>query len=152
MGLDTGVKRLKKIDNDYMYWRKANHIHKWFVDNFQDGNDDCRYVVITEWDKEKLEELLDKCNKVIKSLEKQKLEEVTIDRGIGEYGIYKSKQYTDISVAEELLPTTDGFFFGGIEYGEYYLEDTKLTRKWLKKALKEVDFENGEVLLYWSSW
>jgi hypothetical protein len=23
-------------------WRKANQIHKWFVDNVQDGNDDCR--------------------------------------------------------------------------------------------------------------
>ena len=23
------------------YWRKANHIHKWFVDNVQEGNDDC---------------------------------------------------------------------------------------------------------------
>lgn len=24
-----------------MYWRKANQIHKWFVDNVQNGNDDC---------------------------------------------------------------------------------------------------------------
>lgn len=23
------------------YWRKANAIHKWFVDNVQDGKDDC---------------------------------------------------------------------------------------------------------------
>lgn len=23
------------------YWRKANQIHKWFVDNVQQGNDDC---------------------------------------------------------------------------------------------------------------
>jgi hypothetical protein len=23
------------------YWRKANHIHKWFVDNCQEGKDDC---------------------------------------------------------------------------------------------------------------
>ena len=22
------------------YWRKANHIHKWFVDHVQDGDDD----------------------------------------------------------------------------------------------------------------
>ena len=22
-------------------WRKANHIHQWFVQNVQDGNDDC---------------------------------------------------------------------------------------------------------------
>ena len=24
------------------YWRKANHIHKWFVDNVQEGIDDYR--------------------------------------------------------------------------------------------------------------
>jgi hypothetical protein len=24
------------------YWRKANAIHRWFVDNVQDGNDDCK--------------------------------------------------------------------------------------------------------------
>ena len=24
------------------YWRKANAVHKWFVDNVQGGNDDCR--------------------------------------------------------------------------------------------------------------
>jgi hypothetical protein len=24
-----------------MYWRKANQIHKWFVDNVQSGEDDC---------------------------------------------------------------------------------------------------------------
>jgi len=23
------------------YWRKANHIHKWFVDHCQEGKDDC---------------------------------------------------------------------------------------------------------------
>lgn len=32
-----------------MYWRKANAIHKWFVDNVQDGNDNCgRYAVYRE--------------------------------------------------------------------------------------------------------
>ena len=24
------------------YWRKANHIHKWFVDNVQEGEDNCK--------------------------------------------------------------------------------------------------------------
>ena len=28
------------------YWRKVNSVHKWFVDNVQDGNDNCgEYVV-----------------------------------------------------------------------------------------------------------
>ena len=44
------------------YWRKANAIHDWFVQNCQDGNDDCReaYVPI-----EKLEELRTICKTVL---------------------------------------------------------------------------------------
>lgn len=44
------------------YWRKANAIHDWFVQNCQDGNDDCResYVPI-----EKLEELRKICKMVL---------------------------------------------------------------------------------------
>jgi hypothetical protein len=34
--------RVKEVSVDALYWRKANHIHKWFVDNCQDGEDDCR--------------------------------------------------------------------------------------------------------------
>ena len=33
--------RVVSIREQVAYWRKANHIHKWFVDNVQDGNDDC---------------------------------------------------------------------------------------------------------------
>ena len=46
------------------YWRKANAIHKWFVDNVQNGEDNCgRYYV----DREKLRELIDLCRKVMES-------------------------------------------------------------------------------------
>ena len=37
------------------YWRKANSIHKWFVDNVADGVDDCKPV---EFEYTKLEDLL----------------------------------------------------------------------------------------------
>ena len=29
------------------YWRKANHIHKWFVDNVQEGVDDCKEYYVS---------------------------------------------------------------------------------------------------------
>jgi hypothetical protein len=46
------------------YWRKANAIHKWFIDNVQNGEDNCgRYYV----DREKLRELIDLCRKVMES-------------------------------------------------------------------------------------
>ena len=38
------------------YWRKANQIHKWFVDNVQGGNDNCGEYYVSH---EKLQELLD---------------------------------------------------------------------------------------------
>ena len=49
------------IEQEVGYWRKANAIHKWFVDNVQEGNDNCgEYYVSTD----KLKELLDTCKKV----------------------------------------------------------------------------------------
>jgi len=29
------------------YWRKANHIHKWFVENVQEGVDDCKEYYVS---------------------------------------------------------------------------------------------------------
>lgn len=40
------------------YWRKSNQIHKWFVDNVQDGEDDCDEYYVS---REKLLELLQLC-------------------------------------------------------------------------------------------
>jgi hypothetical protein len=42
-----GVKyRVTEVSIEAMYWRKANQIHDWFVQNVQDGIDDCeRYFV-----------------------------------------------------------------------------------------------------------
>ena len=33
--------RVREIIEEIMYWRKANAIHAWFVDNVQDEVDDC---------------------------------------------------------------------------------------------------------------
>lgn len=46
-----------------MYWRKASQIHKWFVDNVQNGVDDCRNY---ELDGNILLTLLKTCQKVVK--------------------------------------------------------------------------------------
>ena len=40
------------------YWRKANQIHKWFVDNVQNGEDDCGDYYVSH---EKLKELRETC-------------------------------------------------------------------------------------------
>lgn len=37
-----GNESISNIDVRVGYWRKANAIHKWFVDHVQDGEDECR--------------------------------------------------------------------------------------------------------------
>lgn len=58
---------VKEISYEAGYWRKANQIHKWFVDNVQEGVDNCgEYLVgITE-----LECLLEKVNEVLRNKKK----------------------------------------------------------------------------------
>jgi hypothetical protein len=44
------------------YWRKANAIHDWFVNNVQDGEDNCREYRVTT---EQLRELREACEQVL---------------------------------------------------------------------------------------
>lgn len=129
MGLDmylNGYKLSKKLNNPesnverkQVYWRKANHIHKWFVDNIQNGNDDCRvYEVKTE----QLKRLIRDCEEVL-----------------------KCKSY---AIAEEVLPTEGGFFFGTTDYGDWYWEETEKTAKELKKIINQ----GYDYFEYESSW
>jgi hypothetical protein len=71
--------------------------------------------------REKLEELRDTCRKVL----------------------------ADITLADELLPTSNGFFFGSTDYSEWYIEGLTYTADTIDKLLtmpNEWDFE------YSSSW
>lgn len=54
--------RVQEITLDAMYWRKANAIHGWFVENCQDGDDDCREYYV---EREQLEELRDLCQALL---------------------------------------------------------------------------------------
>jgi hypothetical protein len=39
---DINPEKISYVIEDVAYWRKANAIHKWFVDNCQDGVDECQ--------------------------------------------------------------------------------------------------------------
>jgi hypothetical protein len=142
----------KMIMQQVADWRKANHIHKWFVENIQDGEDDCCFHrEVTEDD---LENLLDICKTVLKSsvLVDGKLENgqyIKDGKCIIDY--VDGKVIEDSSVAEELLPTQSGFFFGGTCYDEWYIEDLKNTINIIDKILKETDFDIYAIY-YVSSW
>lgn len=67
-----GKYRLKFIEFEVGYWRKANQIHGWFVQNVQDGKDDRgNYPVLLE----QLQDLKAVCEEVLNdhSLVQEKL-------------------------------------------------------------------------------
>lgn len=142
----------KHISENVGYWRKANHIHNWFVENIQDGIDDCGYHrEVTEDD---LTNLLDICNTVLEScaMTYGKVEAgKRMENGewITEYT--DGKRVIDTGVAEELLPTQSGFFFGGTDYDEWYVQDVAETIKIIEKVLAETDFDT-QMIYYVSSW
>ena len=62
MGLDMYLN--KKIQIDCVgQWRKANQIHNWFVNNVQDGVDDCKEYYVSY---SQLLDLKKLCEKAIK--------------------------------------------------------------------------------------
>ena len=69
MGLDMYLEVEDKYGelDEFMYWRKANAIHRWFVEKVQDGNDDCEKYEVSY---EKLYELKNLCEKVINNTKK----------------------------------------------------------------------------------
>ena len=82
------------------YWRKANAIHNFFVQEVGESVDDCREMYVH---RDVLVDLRERCAEVIGS---DDMEEMAKEVG---------------------LETVSGFFFGDTEYGDWYKEDLKLT-------------------------
>jgi hypothetical protein len=74
--MNLPLNKITYIELSTAYRRKANAIHKRFVDNVQDGEDDCKDYYVS---KEKLYKLVETCREVLKSIESQKLVETEID-------------------------------------------------------------------------
>jgi len=68
--LKVDLKKVTSIIEEAGYWRKANAIHKWFVDNVQDGVDNCSEYYV---DFSQLEELKSLCEEVLKTKDATKL-------------------------------------------------------------------------------
>ena len=56
---EIGDKRVKEISDEAAYWRKSNQIHKWFVDNVQEGTDDCGTYEVSRDQLQNLIDLID---------------------------------------------------------------------------------------------
>jgi hypothetical protein len=114
------------------YWRKANAVHNFFVQECQGGVDECQLSMIS---KEDLNDLLKRCKRALK------LKDIYLNDGI----------LKDGEGIENFLPTTSGFFFGGTEFNEWYFEDIAETKKIITKVLKETDFDK-QAIFYRASW
>ena len=56
----------------------------------------------------------------------------------------------DHSLAGALLPTQEGFFFGGTDYDEWYFNDIKEELKAFEEILET--WEDDAVYAYWAWW
>ena len=124
-GKTIDTKKATHVQLEVAYWRQANMIHQWFVDNAQHGIDNCAQYYVGY---EQLVELYKICV------------------GIKEvFELYKRKDEFQ-EVAEKLLPTQEGVFFGTYEYEEEYMTDIEDTIEQLK------DISKDEEYYYQSSW
>ena len=105
-----------------IYWRKSNHIHAWFVENIQDGVDDCREYYVSVED---LKRLLSAIN--IQLAEKEKM-------------------YPVITLSPQ-----DGFFFGSTDIDEWYWKDLEYTKKSLEREILQAEI-GGYSFTYHASW
>jgi hypothetical protein len=105
------------------YWRKANAIHAYIVGHHANSVDDCKEIELNNND---LQDLLDVCIRVS-----------------NEHIVYRTT-----SVALDLLPTVDGFFFGATEYDDWYYKYVDDTINILTKAVNST-FDS---FTYRASW
>jgi hypothetical protein len=110
----------EKQVHEVAYWRKANAIHGWII-NYTNSVDDCTPISLTKQD---IIQLRNVCTEVLTAHK----EEVALD----------------------LLPPTEGFFFGGTGIDDWYWDNLEQTIALLNTALGEsVDDAMFE---YQASW
>jgi hypothetical protein len=109
------------------YWRKANAVHRWFVENVQNGVDDCQKVDVSL---DQLRDLVGLCETLLGK--------------------------RDAELAEEYLPTESGFFYGSTDYDDWYWDCLQLTVDQVKPLLMWFDEDPRRAaqwdVSYRSSW
>jgi hypothetical protein len=143
---DIKPERICYIVEQVGYWRKFNALHNWFVQNCANGVDDCKEMYVNS---EEIKELLDTLKKVKDLLDKAPKRKTSVVVGWkGGKDITEEIDVYDVDEKlEDLLPTTSGFFFGGIEYDEYYYDQVCKTITLLEELSQE-----GSDIYYEASW
>lgn len=114
-----------EIEVPLMYWRKFNALHGWFVNNVQDGKDECQSSYV---DFDKLREL---------------------DKLVCELFMAHSP-----ALVLARMPPTKGFFFGSTEINDWFWEDLRVTMEGLHKIVADIDAGkmNAWSIYYHASW
>ena len=149
-GLQSEVDGGVTVQATVMYWRKANQIHNWFVTNVSWACSEERTYV----SREQLMELRDTCQEV---LDRTEMEPGKIHAGTtwsADKGQVKHFEDGEVianpEVAQELLPTTAGFFFGSTDYNQYYLQDLRDTIEGIDRVLANQAPDSE--FYYYASW
>lgn len=159
MGLDMYLIKRKKeeknidlwnFDNELIYWRKANMVHRFMCDNGEEIENEVAYKI----SKNVLEELLNRCNKILKIVKTKKgmiKNGATYMNGVWEPILEEGLEIINQDEIKNILPTCDGCFYGSTDYDEYYLEDIKYTKEQLENIIETIDYDNEDVY-YLASW
>ncbi len=142
--------RVSYIEEEVGYWRKANHIHNWFIRNCAGGDGSLKRseagIVVS---REKLRLLRYVCERVI---EGSKLVDGKIKIAESFDGVptmVDGKTVENPQVAMELLPTCAGCFFGFTDYDQFYIEKTRLTIEIIDRALH---YDGNDTFTYMANW
>lgn len=144
--------RISSIEEEVGRWRKANAIHNWFVENVQDGNDDCESHYVSQ---EKMQELLDCVNLVLGAsvvAPGMVKNGATLVDGNWKDNMELGEGISNPEIAKEHLPTGEGFFFGSTDYDQWYVADLKRTKEILELALAEIKEGDHSDYYYQASW
>lgn len=139
----------REVSFTVAYWRKANQVHTWFVENVQGGVDECQEAPVS---REQLTKLKSICERVLES-SPLVAGSVYTGRSYDDEGVHEHFQEGQViaepALAQELLPAQAGFFFGSTDYDQWYLEQVKDTIEQIERALRLP--EKWE-FVYQSSW
>lgn len=133
-------------ETDIAYWRNAWPIHRWFVEQVQDGEDDCK--THDEVTIDLLVKLYVLCGNVIEKLGIEHL--FRSDFGHNTERLRRTcEELADHGKITEAC--CDLFPYHREAYGVDFLYHIFYTRRKLDEIVRETDFQN-EMIAYMSSW
>ncbi|HHD7898454.1 TPA: hypothetical protein ACOW36_002626 [Enterococcus faecalis] len=125
MGLDMWLyeKEQEKVEAQAIgYWRKANQIREFFASYAPEQSDiNIEMLIVNE------EMLLELKQRIMLCLTERKEK-----------------------TSSELLPTSQGFFFGSTEYDDWYYQDLEISLPIIEKALTAI--KDNKLVFYHEWW